>query len=238
MVCLKHGEDPFHADLQALLVKGELDLVVIDSCSQADWCLELLQSIKNRRSDVPVIFVLPPSSDRLAGELYGSGARCCHQRPMEMEPFLEQARMLLRLKQETAKFREPLTARMERPLRTRAHPGAMPETILRTIRYLEAHATDRNLSIHGLARIACMSPFHFCRVFKKFTSRTPMQFVQSVRIERAKQILTACPAEFTIAMIANSLGFYDSSTFNKRFKKMTGLTPTGFRRLNGGSGAH
>jgi AraC family transcriptional regulator len=73
-----------------------------------------------------------------------------------------------------------------------------------------------------------MSPFHFCRSFKKITGHTPMQFVVRLRIERSKKLLKFHSKSMSISQVAYAVGFYDSSNLNRHFKRLTGLTPTEF----------
>jgi AraC-like DNA-binding protein len=231
VTCLVARGPRFHVTLTSVLQETGLDLVVLEGFLQTKQCFELLKIFKVSRPEVPVLFLLPTASDQSAGELLSRGARCCLQSPFDHGHLKDCIGMLLRLKRETRELRVPVSFPDSRATGIPAGSGAIPEPILRAISYAEHHATDRDLSVGRLARIACLSPYHFCRAFKKFTSKTPMQYVLHVRIERAKQFLGGRPEDMTVAMVANALGFCDSSTFNKHFKKITGHTPTGYKQL-------
>ncbi len=93
--------------------------------------------------------------------------------------------------------------------------------------YIEAHL-DQSIPLAQLAELARLSPFHFSRSFKESLGVPPHRFHTVRRIERAK-ILLAKP-DLAIADIAISVGFSETSSFTAAFHKLTGQTPTQYRR--------
>jgi AraC-like DNA-binding protein len=96
--------------------------------------------------------------------------------------------------------------------------------------YINDNLSDK-LSLEDISRVAYISPFHFLRVFKKFTGITLHQYVLSLRIERAKTLLLQ---NKTIYETFSQVGFLDQAHFSKVFKKMTGFTPKEFRNIRRG----
>ncbi|VEP18616.1 AraC family transcriptional regulator [Hyella patelloides LEGE 07179] len=88
--------------------------------------------------------------------------------------------------------------------------------------YINEHL-DRDLKIIELAAIAQISPYHFIRLFRNSTGKTPHQYILQQRIEKAKYILQH--SELSISEIAAIVGFCDQSHFTKYFKRITGFTP-------------
>jgi AraC-like DNA-binding protein len=90
------------------------------------------------------------------------------------------------------------------------------------------------VDLDTLARDACMSKYHFLRVFRRTFGVTPHQFLIEVRIRRAAQRLleTAAP----VATIAFDAGFGDLSTFNARFARQFGTSPVRYRERERGRG--
>lgn len=84
------------------------------------------------------------------------------------------------------------------------------------------------LSLDDLARAACVSRFHFARLFRVSTGHSPMAYLQLLRIERAKELLRE--DRVPIADIALLLGFCDQSHFSRAFRRVTGLTARGYLR--------
>ncbi len=85
------------------------------------------------------------------------------------------------------------------------------------------HNYSYKIELNDLAKIAGMSPKYFCRFFFEMTSRTPIDYVNYYRIERAcYQLITT---NDSITEISLSCGFNDISYFIKTFKKYKGKSP-------------
>ncbi|WP_171132976.1 MULTISPECIES: AraC family transcriptional regulator [unclassified Ruegeria] len=87
----------------------------------------------------------------------------------------------------------------------------------------------RAWTVETLASSAGMSRTSFAVAFQKKMAMTPMDYVTSWRMELAKQALLD-PLN-TVADVAESVGYASDSAFARVFKKETGFTPAGFKRL-------
>ncbi len=114
--------------------------------------------------------------------------------------------------------------------RARAPRSRDARRISAALRRIEARACDP-LTLNAMARDAAMSAYHFLRVFRQLVGMTPHQFVLRTRLQRAAVRL--CRSDEGIAAIAFSCGFNDLSTFNRRFRKITGASPGAFRKRHG-----
>jgi len=227
---LQTAEPHYSRSFKSIIDDPSLEIVVIDCIFNDHNGLNRLDEIKKHRPDVPVIYIGAADHNHVVSEALKRGARDVVKRPVDVLRFKDRIDALQKLKSASRERRTPLRLAESR---LRAFPRTTvdaPDTVLRTINYIEEHFYAPRISISTLAGIAGMSPFHFCRVFKKHVSVTPMQFVALVRVEKAKNLLKNSPENTSVSSIANATGFYDSSNFNKHFKKITGLTPTGFRR--------
>jgi transcriptional regulator GlxA family with amidase domain len=83
-----------------------------------------------------------------------------------------------------------------------------------------------DLSVHTLARRACMSPSHFNRAFKSVFGSGPAEFVENLRINEAKRRLTV--PKRTLETIAASVGFSDAQTFRRAFERRLGAKPRSY----------
>jgi len=93
--------------------------------------------------------------------------------------------------------------------------------------YIDEHL-DESISLASLAGLARLSPFHFARAFRQSFGMPPHRYHTSQRIERAKTLL-ACPSQ-SVTNIAIDVGFAETSSFTKAFRKLASVTPTQYRR--------
>src|ERR1700682_2852356 len=97
----------------------------------------------------------------------------------------------------------------------------------RVAAYIEEHVAD-DIPLATLAEMARLSPFHFCRSFKRSFGMPPHRYHANRRIERAKQLLAN--RELSVTAIALDIGFSETSTFTAAFHRLTGETPSHYRR--------
>ncbi len=101
------------------------------------------------------------------------------------------------------------------------------DTIVTIQDWIEKHYS-REIRVDGLAQKAGMSRRTFERRFKKATGDSPLQYLQMVRIETAKQLIER--GRKTFDEITYQVGYEDSSTFSRVFKNRTGLSPNSYRK--------
>src|SRR2546425_1482809 len=110
---------------------------------------------------------------------------------------------------------------------TSADVNTLPGCRLRRVtEYIEQNL-DKELRLAELAALAYMSPYHFARLFKCSTGVPPHRFVVRQRVARASAFL-ATP-DLAIAQIARMVGFRTPSHFTTVFRRVTGVTPRGYR---------
>lgn len=92
----------------------------------------------------------------------------------------------------------------------------------RVLDYIEQSA-DKDISVQELADIACLSPFHFARMFSAAMGMPPARFVSQQRLEIAKSLLVN--GELPLSEIAFNSRFSSQAAFNRAFRRATGMTP-------------
>ncbi len=111
-----------------------------------------------------------------------------------------------------------------------ARGGLAGWQVRRVTDYLEAHAaTDIRLSV--LAGLVDLSDFHFCRAFRVSTGVSPSTYVQRLRIERAKRLLSA--SSLPVIDVAAAVGYGSPAHFARIFRRETGVSPRDWRRRIG-----
>lgn len=113
-----------------------------------------------------------------------------------------------------------------------AAPAAAGDDIGRLMPAVERilHDHARRLVIADLACACGLSPSHFMRLFRSRMGMTAHAFLERVRISQASDLLRT--SGLPIAEVARRSGFYDHSSFVKRFRHHTGLTPLAYRKAN------
>lgn len=109
------------------------------------------------------------------------------------------------------------------------HQGLDSRRLSRVMEYIEANL-EGSLTLDEIASIACLSRFHFARVFKAAIGQSPHQYVSSRRLERAKELLLR--GDRPLEDVAHALSFSSQANFSRAFRQKTGRTPSQFRRYS------
>jgi len=78
-----------------------------------------------------------------------------------------------------------------------------------------------------LAELVDLSVYHFARAFKQSFGVPPHRYHIDRRMDRARSLLQR-PA-LSVTQVGIQLGFRETSSFTRAFRKITGLTPTEYR---------
>ncbi|HXK04563.1 MAG TPA: AraC family transcriptional regulator [Verrucomicrobiae bacterium] len=93
--------------------------------------------------------------------------------------------------------------------------------------FLAASISDP-ITLDSAAREACLSPFHFQRLFARVFGETPHDFLTRRRMDLAQQLLAA--GDQPVTDICLQIGYTSLGTFSSRFAARTGQSPSAFRR--------
>jgi AraC family transcriptional regulator len=105
--------------------------------------------------------------------------------------------------------------------------GLAPKTLLRAIERLRSDS-DADVSLTALASEASLSRFHFCRAFKESTGLSPHAWLRQHRLEQAMNMLRDTGE--SVVSISVALGYSSQTAFAAAFRKLTGETPSNWRR--------
>ena len=90
---------------------------------------------------------------------------------------------------------------------------------------------SKNLTLEGVSNHIGFNPTYFSVFFKKETGKNFSEYLTELRMKNAKLCLISSNRD--IADIAEEVGYSDIKYFSKLFKKVTGLTPSEYRKLYG-----
>jgi AraC family transcriptional regulator len=118
---------------------------------------------------------------------------------------------------------ERTTSASVRPLR-----GGLPVWRQKhVVEFIEEHLAEE-ISLTALARLADLSLYHFARAFTQSFEMPPHRYHMARRMDRAKSLLQR--PTLSVTQIGIQIGFRETSSFTRAFRRFTGLTPTEYRR--------
>ncbi len=88
---------------------------------------------------------------------------------------------------------------------------------------------NQTIDLSSLANVACLSSFHFSRIFRSITGYTPMQYLKKIRLEKSIYYLTH--SSLNVSEVAYKCGFNSISSFNSSFKAQYNRRPNEFRNI-------
>lgn len=99
---------------------------------------------------------------------------------------------------------------------------------VREVVALLENSLHTNLTIEDICKKTAYGRAYLSRIFKEQTGKTIMEYYLHLKMERAKQLLRE--NELSVKEIAETLAFNEPNYFTKTFKRITGLTPTAYKR--------
>lgn len=107
------------------------------------------------------------------------------------------------------------------------HDPELHERLCRARRYIDERY-DSPLNLKEISQEACLSRYHFLRLFRDTFETTPHQYLIKKRIEKAKWLLRA--RSLSVTDICFEVGFESLGSFSSLFRKRVGDAPANYRR--------
>ena len=106
-------------------------------------------------------------------------------------------------------------------------PKSKKESIESAIGMMQENYCDPEFSIEALCTAFSMSTVHFRRIFSQIYHTSPIKYINSLRLTKAKDLLANTDTK--IQHISQLCGFNNPYYFTKVFKENTGMTPSVYR---------
>lgn len=106
---------------------------------------------------------------------------------------------------------------------------AETERMKRILDFTLAHFQEE-IQLETIAEIAHLTVPAFCRYFKKRTQKTYIEFLNQLKINLARKLLT--DSEHSVAQVGLECGFHNLSNFHQVFKRQIGKSPLQYRKVN------
>ena len=95
------------------------------------------------------------------------------------------------------------------------------KAVREAVRYIQDHYRE-DISLSDMAKLSCLSPEYFCRLFKEETKETFGVYLMSYRLKRARELLRT--TDMKINAVAAQVGYSTAGYFSKIYKKYFGIT--------------
>ena len=104
------------------------------------------------------------------------------------------------------------------------------DTFRRLCRARDLLASDYQsvVNLERAAREACLSPFHFHRLFASAFGQTPHEFLTRLRMDRARHLLVS--GEMSVTNVCFEVGYASLGSFSMKFRSLVGQAPTEYQR--------
>lgn len=104
--------------------------------------------------------------------------------------------------------------------------GAYNDRLNRVLDYVHAHLED-DLSFDRMAEVACLSPYHWSRIYSAMRGETIVATIRRLRLQRAAERLSN--TDLDLATVALRAGYGSADAFGRAFKEAFGLSPAIYR---------
>ena len=108
-----------------------------------------------------------------------------------------------------------------------AHGSDLHERLCRARRYID-ECYDLPLDLTEISKQACLSRYHFLRLFRDTFETTPHQYLIQRRIEKAKELLRS--RGLSVTDVCFEVGFQSLGSFSSLFRRCVGSAPINYRR--------
>lgn len=191
---------------------NEIDVVIIDVMLPDSKGTEILKKIKDISPDLATIMLTGHSTKEIAIESLRGHADDYVEKPVDVRRIKDVIRKIIQAK---------------------GLDGSLSDTdiegkIERVKRYAQKNY-HKKVSLKDVATAVCLSPKYLSRLFNEATGESFTEYRLNQKSEKAKELLAQ--TGHNIDQIAYDLGYENTESFVRLFKKFTGYTPTEYRKL-------
>ena len=203
-------------------VEENPDLIISDIMMPKVDGIELCRRIKTnvQTSHIPVILLTARTADDIKINSYEVGADSYMAKPFNFDMLMVRIEKLI---EQQEKRKQEFRKNIE------VNPSAITITsvdeqlIQKCLEYIEKNMDDPEYGVEELSRDLGMVRMSLYRKLQSITGHTPTDFIRSIRLKRAAQLLQG--SRLPIVEVANRVGFGSSSYFSKCFREMFGMLP-------------
>ena len=96
-------------------------------------------------------------------------------------------------------------------------------------RYIDQNCGD-DLSLEQLAKFSHVNKYYLVHAFTDEYGISPINYLMHARVKKAEKLLAT--TDYSLSVISRTCGFSSSSYFSQTFKKVTGVSPSSYRKTS------
>ena len=197
--------------LNILKDPNEIDLVILDVMMPGMRGTEVLKRIKMLYPDLSIVIFTGYGSKEIAVEALKGHADDYIEKPIKIRNAREIIERILEVKRGDPDLEAlGITGKIER------------------VKHFIEKNYDKKISLKLAARIVCLSPKYLSKIFKKNTGMGFNEYKLEVKTKMGKELLNN--TGYNVGYIAYKLGYKNTESFLRAFKKFYGCTPTRYRK--------
>ena len=204
------------------------DIVVTDLMMPGMDGLEFTRRLKSNleTSHIPVVLLTARTAEDIRLEGYETGADAYLTKPFIMDMLLARINNLV---EERRRRIENFTSPKEFSPSDIAVTTIDQKFMEKVMGYLEDNMDNEDYSVEDLASDVGMHRMSLYRKIQSLTAMTPSEFIRSIRLKRAVQLMKGDPG-LNVGEVSAMVGFGSPKLFAQHFKATFGVTPSKFRR--------
>lgn len=205
------------------------DIIISDVMMPEKDGYEVCSTLKKdeRTSHIPIILLTAKATvdARIDGLKVGADAYLI--KPFHKEELLVRLAKLVELRQ-AIQARYASTSSIATVANTQKEPSLDDLFLQKLVNLVEERMTDHDLGVAELCRAVSRSNTQVNRKLKALTGKTPSQFIRSIRLQRAMELLQS--SDLNISEIAYEVGFNDPNYFSRLYSEEFGHPPNAERK--------
>ncbi|MBK1875354.1 hybrid sensor histidine kinase/response regulator transcription factor [Pelagicoccus mobilis] len=206
------------------------DLIITDVMMPEMDGIEFCRAIRANKDicHLPIIILTARTADEHYLEGIEIGADEYFSKPIRADLLIARINNLFHSRQQ---LRERFASQVLVEPQEVAIVSSDKQLIERAIKILESNLQTESYDVEAFAKDLAMSRITLYRKLKAITGLSAVDFMRSIRLKRAAQLLRA--TDLTVGEILIQVGYYDASSFSRAFKKEFNRTPTQYREEEG-----
>lgn len=211
------------AEALDIIGKEDVDLVISDVMMPNMNGLELCRAIKGdvRTAGTPVLLLTAKSGEEFQLEGLNQGADEYLSKPFNMDILrMRMERMLENSRKKSPGFEGEIPIEPSKVIVTPMDQ----QFVEKAVKLVEDNLAEAEFSVEDLASRLNLSRGYLYRKTLKLTGKTPIEFIRTIRMKRAQQLLAE--SQLQIAEVAYKLGYRSPKTFSRHFHATFGVNPS------------